>query len=39
VTWSFDIEESIFDYIRKSKEYSSLKDIDIGKVDIYVDEA
>lgn len=38
VTWSFDIEESIFDYIRKSKEYSLLKDIDIGKIDIYMDE-
>lgn len=38
VTWSFDIEESIFDYIRKSKEYSSLKDMEIAKIDIFMDE-
>ena len=37
-TWSFDIAESIFDYIRKSQEYSVLKDMKIAKIDIYMDE-
>ena len=37
-TWSFEIEDNIFDYIRKSKEYMRLKDIPIAKIDIYMDE-
>ena len=36
--WSFEIDESIFDYIRKSKEYSVLKDIPFAKIDIFMDE-
>ena len=37
-TWSFEIEDNIFDYIRKSKEYMCLKDIPIAKIDVYMDE-
>ena len=37
-TWSFEIEESIFDHIRQSKEYSRLKEIPIAKIDVYMDE-
>ena len=37
-TWSFDIEENIFDYIRKSEEYSALKNVPIAKRDVYIDE-
>ncbi len=38
VTWSFEIEDNIFDFIRKSKEYMCLKDIPIAKIDVYMDE-
>ena len=37
-TWSFEIEDNVFDYIRKSKEYMCLKDIPIAKIDVYMDE-
>lgn len=37
-TWSFEIEDNIFDYIRKSKEYMCLKDIPIAKIEVYMDE-
>ena len=37
-TWSFEIEDNIFDYIRKSKEYMCLKEIPIAKIDVYMDE-
>lgn len=37
-TWSFEIEDNIFDYIRKSKEYMCLKDIPIARIDVYMDE-
>ncbi len=37
-TWSFEIEENIFEYIRRSEEYLLLKDVSIGKIDVYVDE-
>ena len=37
-TWGFEIEDNIFDYIRKSKEYMCLKDIPIARIDVYMDE-
>lgn len=37
-TWNFELEESIFDYIRKSAEYKALKDKLIVKIDVYMDE-
>ena len=37
-TWSFEIEDNIFDYIRKSKEYMCLKNIPITMIDVYMDE-
>ncbi len=37
-TWSFEVEDNIFAYIRKSKEYMCLKDILIARVDVYMDE-
>ena len=37
-TWSFEIEDNIFDYIRKSREYMCLKDIPIAKIEVYMDE-
>lgn len=37
-TWSFEIEDNIFDYIRKSREYMCLKDIPIARIDVYLDE-
>lgn len=37
-TWSFEIEDNIFDYIRKSKEYMCLKDIPIARIDVYMYE-
>lgn len=37
-TWSFEIEDNIFDYIRKSKEYMCLKNIPIAKIEVYMDE-
>lgn len=38
VTWSFEIEDNIFDYIRKSKEYICLKEVPIARIDVYMDE-
>lgn len=37
-TWNFELEGSIFDYIRKSAEYKALKDELIVKIDVYMDE-
>ena len=37
-TWSFEIEDNIFDYIKKTKEYMCLKDIPIAKIEVYMDE-
>jgi hypothetical protein len=37
-TWNFELEESIFDYIRKSEEYNALKDEFVIKIDVYMDE-
>ncbi len=37
-TWSFDLEENIFEYIRRSEEYLLLKDVPIAKIDVYRDE-
>ena len=37
-TWSFEINESIFEHIRNSKEYSALKDIPVAKIDVFLDE-
>lgn len=36
--WNEDLEENIFDYIRKSKDYNYAKDDQILKIDIYMDE-
>lgn len=37
-TWNEDIEENIFDYIKKSSEFDFCKDKEFCKVDIYLDE-
>ena len=37
-SWDFDIEENIFEHIRKSEEYFVLKDEPIKKISIYMDE-
>jgi len=37
-TWSFELEENIFEYIRSSEEYMLLKDVTITKIDVYIDE-
>lgn len=36
--WCFGGESDIFGYIRSSKEYLSLKDAEIKKINIYMDE-
>lgn len=36
--WDADIEEDIFDYVRKSEVYSVLASKSIYKVDVYMDE-
>lgn len=38
VIWSFEIEDNIFDYIRKSNEYLSLQETLVARVDVYLDE-
>ncbi len=37
-TWNEDIEENIFDYIKKSSEFDFCKDKKFCEVDIYLDE-
>lgn len=37
-TWSEEISDNIFDYIRKSAEFEHCKDDDICNVEIYMDE-
>lgn len=37
-TWNEDIEENIFDYIKKSPEFDFCKDKKFCEVDIYLDE-
>ncbi len=37
-TWSFEIEDNIFDYIRKSKEYASMQETPFARIDVYMDE-
>lgn len=37
-TWNEDIEENIFNYIKKSQEYNFCKNIEFSKVEIYLDE-
>jgi len=36
--WNEDIEENIFDYIKKTLEFSFCKDKEFSKVEIYLDE-
>ena len=36
--WNEDIEENIFNYIKKTPEFSSCKDKEFSKVEIYLDE-
>lgn len=36
--WNSDIEDNIFDYIKKSKEYSYAKNNPVVKVDVFMDE-
>ncbi len=36
--WNEDIEENIFDYIKKTPEFSFCKDKEFSKVEIYLDE-
>lgn len=36
--WNEDIEENIFNYIKKSPEFSFCKDKEFSKVEIYMDE-
>ncbi len=37
-TWNDDIEENIFNYIKKSREFDFCKDKQLSKVEIYLDE-
>ena len=37
-TWNEDIDENIFNYIKKSPEYDFCKDKELSKVEIYLDE-
>ena len=37
-TWDEDIEDNIFNYIKKSQEYDFCKDKEFSKVEIYLDE-
>lgn len=37
-TWNEDIEENIFNYIKKSREFDFCKDKEFSKVEIYLDE-
>ena len=36
--WNEDIEENIFNYIKKTPEFSSCRDKEFSKVEIYLDE-
>ncbi len=36
--WCFGGETDIFDYIRNSEEYLSLKDVEIKKINMFMDE-
>jgi len=36
--WNEDIEENIFNYIKKSREFDFCKDKEFSKVEIYLDE-
>ncbi|MBR4079171.1 MAG: hypothetical protein IKK29_03065 [Christensenellaceae bacterium] len=37
-TWSDELDFSIFEYVRNSKEYAALKDLPLGKVNIYMEQ-
>ncbi len=36
--WNEDIDENIFSYIKKSREFDLCKDKEVSKVEIYLDE-
>lgn len=36
--WSFDIDTDFFAYVRNSKAYMAVKDYDIIRVDVYMDQ-
>lgn len=36
--WSFDIEMDFFAYVRNSRAYMAVKDQDMMKIDVYMDE-
>ena len=37
-TWNIDIEENLFDFVKKSREYNFCKDRIISNIKIYLDE-
>ncbi len=37
-TWNEDVEDNIFNYIKKSQEYDFCKDKEFSKIEIYLDE-
>ncbi len=36
--WSFDIDTDFFAYVRNSKAYLAVKDLNMARIDIYMDE-